>query len=116
MPLRLHSIDRQFAHFSRTGDAQALGRVFDAAAAELLHVAAWLSGNRADAEDLLQRTFLTAIEDRASFANERRVMPWLMVILTNHARNLRREGTRRAALPARPERMADPVAQANDAE
>lgn len=116
MPLRLHSIDRQFAHFCRTGDAEALGRVFDAAAAELLHVAAWLSGNRADAEDLLQRTFLTAIEDRAAFANERRVVPWLMVILTNHARNLRRERVRRAALPARPEPTADPIAAANDAE
>jgi hypothetical protein len=53
MPLRLHSVDRQFAHFCRTGDAETLGRVFDAAAAELLHVAAWLSGIRAgpDARD-----------------------------------------------------------------
>src|ERR1041384_2275261 len=73
MPIRLRSIDRHFARFYRTGDAEALGRVFDATARELLHVAAWLAGNRTDAEDLLQRTFLTAIEDHASFARQRRV-------------------------------------------
>lgn len=116
MPIRLRSIDRQFARFCRTGDAEALGRVFDATARELLHVAGWLAGNRADAEDLLQRTFLTAIEDRGSFGRERRVLPWLTGILTNHARNLRRERARRAALPARPEPVADPIAEASEAE
>lgn len=35
MALRLRSIDRLFARFARTGDADALGRVFDRTAAEL---------------------------------------------------------------------------------
>src|SRR5262245_15439769 len=116
MPIRLHAIDRRFARFCRTGDPAALGQVFDATAGELLRVAAWLCGNRADAEDLLQRTFLCAIEDRARFAGERRALPWLVGILTNHARNLRRERARRAALPAPAEPVADPVALAADAE
>lgn len=116
MPIRLRAIDRRFARFCRTGDARSLGAVFDGTAAELLHLAGWLAGNRADAEDLLQQTFLTAIEHRAAFDTERRVLPWLVSILTNHARNLRRERLRRAALPGRPEPVADPVATAAQAE
>lgn len=116
MPIRLRTTDRLFARFCRTGDAAALGRVFDRTARDLLHVAAWLAGNRHDAEDLLQRTFLTAIEHRASFAAERSVMPWLVGILTNHARNLQRERARRAALPAAAERVEDPSARAADRE
>ncbi len=116
MPIRLRTLDRQFARYCRIGDTEALGRVFDASAGELLHIAAWLGGNRADADDLLQATFLTAIEDRTSFANQRRVLPWLLGILTNHARNLRRERARRAALSGRAEPIADPMAAVRDAE
>ena len=116
MPLRLRLIDRQFARFCRTGDAEALGRVFDRTAKELLHLAGWLGGNRADAEDLLQQTFLTAIEQRDRFVGQRRVLPWLVTILTNHARNLRRERARRAALPGRAEPVGDPIAEVEDAE
>ena len=116
MPIRLRLIDRQFARFCRTGDMQALGAVFDQAVGELLHLAGWLVGNRGDAEDLLQQTFLTAIDQRASFAAERRVLPWLVTILTNHARNLRRERARRDKLPPQRDQTKDPIAQVADAE
>lgn len=113
--------DRHFARFCRTGDPRALAAVFDRTAVELLRIAAWLSGDAADAEDLLQRTFLTAIEQRASFRQQRRVLPWLCGILTNHARNLRRERGRRQrlarAVPAAAGSIAgDPVAAASAAE
>jgi DNA-directed RNA polymerase specialized sigma24 family protein len=54
MVLYLHSTDRLFQRYLRTGDPAALGKVFVRTAPELLRVAAWLCGNRADAEDLLQ--------------------------------------------------------------
>jgi len=115
MRVHLHKLDRQFARFCTEGDAEALGYVFDRTAPELLHVAAWLTRNRADADDLVQRTFLTAIEQRQRFAQERRVRPWLLAILTNHARNLRRERQPRAA-PQVTRPTDDPLQAAVDAE
>jgi len=102
-------IDERFSHFCRTGDPGALGEVFDATARELLHVALWLAGNRADAEDLLQRTFLLAIETRGKFEAGRPAVPWLLGLLAHEARRLRRERARRA-----PPSM--PVADGNDPE
>ena len=43
-------------------------------------------------------------------------MPWLVGILTNHARNLKRERARQAALPTVEERTADPARAVADAE
>ncbi len=88
------STDRRFLRFCRSGDAAALGAVFDATARELLRVACHLAGNRSDAEDLVQRTFLAAIESRAAYDPKRRALPWLLGILANHARRRRRERAR----------------------
>ncbi|MEQ1634610.1 MAG: RNA polymerase sigma factor, partial [Planctomycetota bacterium] len=107
------AVDRQFAQFCRTGDAEALGKVFDRTAPHLLRVACWLAGNRADAEDLVQRTFLAAIESREAFAGGR-AMPWLLGILGNHVRRLRRERARPA--PSLPQPTADPQALAAERE
>ncbi|HLQ36415.1 MAG TPA: sigma-70 family RNA polymerase sigma factor [Planctomycetota bacterium] len=108
-------IDRQFATFCRTGDPAALGQVFDSTAGELLHIAVWLCGNRTDAEDLLQRTFVQAIELRASFDPSRQVLPWLVGLLGNLARHLLRERARR--LPPRESApVRDPAADAADSE
>lgn len=107
------AVDRLFARFCKTGDAEALGRVFDRTAPELLRVACWLAGNRADAEDLVQRTFLAAIESREAFAGGR-AMPWLLGILTNHVRRLHKERTR--PLPVASEPVVDPRALAAERE
>lgn len=105
-------IDRRFARFCRTGDPDALAFVFDRTASRLLHVALWLCRNRADADDLLQRTFLQAIALRARFEPGRAVLPWLMGLLSNQALKLRRERDRRAAALPVVERAIDPVAEA----
>lgn len=106
------SIDRQFARFRRSGDAAALAQLFDATAPELLRVALYLCGDPQAAEDLVQGTFLVLIEDAASHDADRPVMPWLLGILANRARELRKA---RARTPD-PERMARRVAglQPND--
>ncbi len=114
MPLFASQVDRQFRRFCRTGDAKALGTVFDRTAAELLRVACYLTRNRADAEDLVQRTFLAAIEGRASFVPNARAVPWLLGILANLARQLHRERGR--AAPVRSEPTADPVARVAERE
>lgn len=109
---RLARIDRQFRRFLRTGDARALGVVFDATAPELFKIAAYLAGDRQQAEDLVQSTFLVALERRAEFDTSRSVMPWLCGIVTNLARAERRRARRQApAVDATAE--VDPAASAD---
>src|SRR5262245_10220939 len=110
MSLFPSAVDRLFARFCRSGDAQALGEVFDRTAPELLRVACFLAGQRADAEDLVQRTFLAAIEARSTFRGGARALPWLLGILANHARQLQRERRRNA--PPADERTVDPALEA----
>jgi RNA polymerase sigma-70 factor (ECF subfamily) len=88
-------IDRAFESFVKRGEAEALSRVFDATAGELLRVGSHLVKDLASAEDLVQMTFLAAIEDRASHLPGRPVLPWLLGIMANRARNLRRVERRR---------------------
>ena len=104
--------DQRFAHYCRTGDPAALADVFDGTAGRLMRVALWLAGNRTDAEDLLQRTFLKAIEARASFEPGRPVLPWLLGLLGNQARKLRDERQRSATVPASGDRVVDAVTEA----
>lgn len=93
-------LDRAFAHYVRTGDPRSLGRVFDGCAVELYRLAWHLLGDRHAAEDLVQQTFVIAIEQAASFDGGRRVLPWLCGILTHRALQLRRQLRQRAAADA----------------
>ena len=91
--------DRSFRRYCETGDPRHLGRVFDRTAAELLRVATYLTRDRHRAEDVVQATFLIAIEKAASYDRGRPVLPWLLAILANEARQLHRR-ERRALPPA----------------
>ncbi|HEX6810623.1 MAG TPA: sigma-70 family RNA polymerase sigma factor [Planctomycetota bacterium] len=88
-----------FERFRRHGDLQALGHVFDALAPRLLSVALHLCGNTADAEDVLQQTFLLAMERDVGFDPARRLEPFLAGLLHNVARNARRSTARRRTEP-----------------
>ncbi|HEX6813254.1 MAG TPA: sigma-70 family RNA polymerase sigma factor [Planctomycetota bacterium] len=118
MPFPFASPDRLLASFQRTGDPRALGKLFDRTAPELLRVAAWLAGNRTDAEDLLQRTFLTVLTSRGNYDATRRALPWLCGILGNHCRKLHEQRQLRARIePAEVrERERDPHEAAAAAE
>ena len=86
--------DTLFADWCRCGDARALGELFDLAAPRLLKLAIHLVGDAVDAEDLVQATFLTAIERRTSVDPTRPVMPWLSGVLAHKAQQLRRRSAR----------------------
>jgi len=77
---------RLFLRYRDRGEAGALAAVFDRTAPELLRLALHLCRNVADAEDLLQATFLAAIASARDFDPTRRVMPWLTGILVHRAR------------------------------
>ncbi len=86
--------DQLFLRWRDRGDAGALARVFDLAAPALLRLALHLVGDTAAAEDLVQATFVTAMERAAAFDGIRPLDPWLAGILTNHARGLKRDARR----------------------
>ncbi len=92
--------ERDFARYRSNGDAAALARVFDRNAPALLALARHLAPRGLEAEDLVQATFLTAIEKRGGCDARRRVGPWLAGILGHHARAARRRALRAAELPA----------------
>lgn len=108
------SLDRAFARYARTGEPEALARVFDGCANELYRIGFHLLGDRHAAEDLVQQTFVVAIEHAKGFDRSRRVLPWLCGILTNRALLARRQQRTHAAAAARgPIRddVVDPMAQ-----
>lgn len=109
--------EQAFAAFRRRGDGRALAAAFDATAPELLRVAAFLVP-RDDVEDLLHQTFGTAMARGSAYDASRPLLPWLLGILANEARTLRRRARmRRRDRDARsPAAARDPVAAASDRE
>ena len=97
----MEPLANRFDRFRSQGDLQALGAVFDETAPRLLKLATHLSANPADAEDVLQQTFVLAIERAETFDARRPLEPWLAGLLGNVARNAQRAAGRRqtAALP-----------------
>ncbi len=88
------SLSLTFARWRSSGNPRLLAEVFDRASPELLRVAIHLVGEVGAAEDLVQATFLTAIERAKGFDESRRLEPWLAGILENHAHELARLAAR----------------------
>lgn len=80
------NVEDLFEFYRRHGDVRALARVFDRCAPELARVALHLAPDAATADDLVQSTFLTAIEEPQRFQSGRRFLPWLLGILANLAK------------------------------
>jgi RNA polymerase sigma-70 factor (ECF subfamily) len=87
-------LERLFQDFRERGDVSALAEVFDRTSDELLTVALHLVTEPAQAEDVVQATFLTAIQRAESFDATREVRPWLVGILANQAARVRSERAR----------------------
>ncbi len=83
-----------FERFRVQGDVDALGAVFDETAPALRRVARHLRRDASEAEDLVQATFLAAIEKRATFDATRELSPWLTGILLVQASVARRARAR----------------------
>jgi RNA polymerase sigma factor (sigma-70 family) len=81
---------RAFARYRAHGDAEAMTSVFDLLAPQLHELASRLVGRGADAEDVVQATFLAALERAERFDPTRSVLPWLVGILVREARTVRR--------------------------
>ncbi|MCK6448852.1 MAG: sigma-70 family RNA polymerase sigma factor [Planctomycetes bacterium] len=88
------SLEKLFDRYRRRGDAAALGIVFDRTSAELHKLALHLVRDPAEAEDVLQSTYLAAIESASSYDASRPLVPWLVGILANQAALARRRARR----------------------
>jgi RNA polymerase sigma factor (sigma-70 family) len=88
------SATRLYLRFRDRRDGRALARLFDRAAPELLAVAVHLAPDVASAEDLVQATFVAAIEGAERFDAAREVKPWLFGILAREAAKARRRAAR----------------------
>ena len=110
-------VDTNLRHRIRAGDHDAFGELFDAYARSVYNHAFRLTGNWAQAEDIVSLTFLDAWRLRGAVDEEGgSLRPWLLGIATNVTRNTRRAARRHAAAvsrlpPAEAERdFADEVA------
>src|SRR6187200_796478 len=101
--MRRGRLERLFERWRKKRDVRALARVFDATSRELLELAGHVSHDPSEAEDLVQATFLAAIESAERFDLERDLVAWLVGILVREARMARRRAARRPD----PERLHD---------
>lgn len=99
---------------ARSGDNGAFRGLVDRYAKDLFRVAMSLTRNRADAEDVLQETFVGAFRGLSAFAGRSSVRTWLVQILTRQAaKSWNRGKHRRATLsldaPDTGQRIEDPA-------
>ncbi len=88
-------IDQAYLQYQKTGNPDFLAEVFDATARRLLRVANHLAPDPHEAEDLVQATFLVAIQGRADFEHKASVVSWLVAILQRTALHRYRQSGRK---------------------
>ena len=86
--------------FRDAGDVKALGRLFDRTAPKLMLLAMHLTHDSNAAEELLQATFVSAMQSASTFDCHREVMPLLTGILAHRAADMRAATARLRRLQA----------------
>jgi RNA polymerase sigma-70 factor (ECF subfamily) len=98
----MEGVDTTLRKRISTGDQGAFGELFDAYARSVYNHAFRLTGDWAQAEDVVSLTFLDAWRLREKVNEEGgSLRPWLLGIATNVTRNTRRAARRHAAAVAR---------------
>ena len=85
---------------------ETLGDLLETFGRELHGVAYLILRDRADAEDVVIETLLTAFERGGTIRDERALRAWLIKVATNHALGTRRRSERLVRLTVVPERAA----------
>ena len=79
--------DAQLVARSLKQDQEAFGRLIDRHAATIVNLAYRMVGNRAEAEDLAQETFLSAFKALSTFRADAKFSTWLYRIATNKCKD-----------------------------
>ncbi|THG34510.1 sigma-70 family RNA polymerase sigma factor [Glaciibacter flavus] len=91
--------DGELISLASRGDQQAFGTLFDRHAEVVARYAWAFRPDAADVQDLVQETFSTAWANRASVSIvDSSLLPWLLAVCRNHARNLARKRAKEAHL------------------
>lgn len=91
--------DAELVRRIRAGDESAFRALVDRHSEGLYRMAYSVMGSAADAEDVLQETFLGAFNRLSAFEGRSSVKTWLVRILLNHASKIRRSQRVRKADP-----------------
>ena len=91
--------DRPLVHRARSGDYDAFEALVARHERRVYGLALRIAGQAADAEEVVQQTFLSVIEKLDGFREEAKFSTWLTRIATNHALALLRRNARRRTLP-----------------
>jgi RNA polymerase sigma-70 factor (ECF subfamily) len=102
------ALDMDLLHRARQGDLAAFESLVGRYQQRVFGLAIRILGQRQDAEDVVQQTFLSVLEHLDSFREESSVATWLLRIATNHALKVLRK---LRGLPTVP---LDASADAND--
>jgi RNA polymerase sigma-70 factor, ECF subfamily len=98
--------DAELAAMAAAGDADAFGRLVDIHAPAARRAAHAVLGNADDADDAAQDAFLAAWRALGGYDPARPFRPWLMRIVVNAARDLRRRRRVRHTEPLPPQHAA----------
>ncbi|MEM7204566.1 MAG: sigma-70 family RNA polymerase sigma factor [Planctomycetota bacterium] len=91
--------EQLFDRFRRTGDRDALAAAFERSAPTLAQLAVSMVPP-AEVDDVVQSTYITAIEKRQAFNPNHSLVAWLLGILRLHALEARRRDLRAREIPA----------------
>jgi RNA polymerase sigma-70 factor, ECF subfamily len=91
--------DRELVSRARAGDFTAFEALVALYARRIYSLAMRIVGQREDAEEVVQQTFLSVIEHLAEFREESQFSTWLMRIAMNHALGLLRKRRRQRTMP-----------------
>jgi RNA polymerase sigma factor (sigma-70 family) len=101
---------------ARRGDGVAFGALVEADLPSMVRLAAVVSGNAADAEDIVQEALTKVLQSLRRFDENRPFRPWFATIVANQARNWKRSRGRRLRLVQRiavqaqlPERFVEEI-------
>jgi RNA polymerase sigma-70 factor (ECF subfamily) len=108
--------DEELMDAFRDGDGKAFDALFSRYASPVRSYLFRMVGSGAQADDLVQATFLSVVRARGRFLRGSRFKPWLYAIATNAARDARRRSKSEAVTddgdlpdqPAEPSPLKDP--------
>lgn len=92
------SIDPTLPLRAKAGDRQAFAQLVDALYPRSLRFALHMVGNREDAEEAVQDTFVRVYHSLGRFRDDARFEPWLFRILANRCRSLIVKRSRHSAM------------------
>lgn len=97
-PAGTPSIDPTLPLRAKAGDRQAFAQLVDATYPRALRFALHMVGNREDAEEAVQDTFVRVYHNLRRFRDDARFEPWLFRILANRCRTLMAKRARHATV------------------